>query len=89
MYEVLENPEMMEYEEISRQFDGKWVLVTNCEMSPGNSLIRGIPRVIADEQAEGVDAGIFRKYDDWELYGMSCSLPLFKFNYMIPTIFVE
>ena len=45
--------------EINARYDSKWIFLTNCEFTPGSKLIRGIPRVIADKQAEGVDEGVY------------------------------
>ena len=68
MVQIIENPMVMTREEMKAAFDGKWIYVVNCEFSPGNRLIRGTPVVVADMQFEGVDSGIYDKYDD-EGYG--------------------
>lgn len=72
MVQIIENPMMMTYEEMESEYDGKWVYVVNCDFSPGNRMIKGIPVIIADMQYEGVDEGIYDKYDTEE-YGMKCA----------------
>ena len=72
MVQLIENPVMMSYNEMKSAFDGKWIYVVNCEFTPGDRLIRGIPVIIADMQFEGVDTGIYDKYDSDE-YGITLS----------------
>ena len=72
MVRILENPVMMSRDEMASRFDGKWIYVVNCEYTPGDRLIRGIPVVEADMQFEGVDSGIYNKYDADE-YGSTLS----------------
>jgi len=73
MYTIIDKAELLTFDEIKAKYDGKWVFVTNCEFSsPGNGLIRAVPRVIADKQFEGSDDGIYEIYDsDVALYGES------------------
>ena len=72
MVQIIENPVMMSYNEMKSAFDGKWIYVVNCEFTPGDRLIRGIPVIVADMQFEGVDTGIYDKYDSDE-YGATLS----------------
>ena len=70
MYTILDKVELLTFDEIKVKYDGKWVFMTNCEFSsPGNGLIRAIPRVTADKQLEGFDEGIYEVYNNRELYG--------------------
>ena len=86
MYKILENPKRMTAEEIQTQFKGKWVYLTNCESTEGDRLISGIPRVVADKQAEGVEEGIYKIYKNFEIYGETSSYSLLDFDHLIKTI---
>jgi hypothetical protein len=86
MYTVLDNTEMMTRDEVKAKYDGRWIFLTNCEFSQGNMLLRGIPRIIADKQYEGVDLGIYNVYDNKELYGETTSYTLLELDYLIKTI---
>ena len=77
---------MLKRDEIMANYDGKWVFLTNCEFTPGSKLICGIPRVIADKQYEGVDAGIYDIYRDSEQFGETCGDNLLNFDYLIKNI---
>lgn len=72
MVEIVENPVMMTYEEMESEYDGKWVYAVNCELTPGDRLISGTPVIVADMQYEGVDTGIYDRYDTDE-YGVKCA----------------
>jgi len=86
VYIVLDNTKMLTKEEIDANYDGKWVFLTNCEFTPGSKLIRGIPRVIADKQSDGVDDGIYDVYMDIEQFGESCGYNLLRFDYLIKNV---
>ena len=86
MYVVLDNAQMLSNEEINARYDGKWVFLTNCEFTPGSKLICGIPRVIADKQAEGVDDGVYDTYKDIEQFGETYGLNLLDFDYLIKNV---
>ena len=86
MYNILDNTEVLTRQEINAQYDGKWVFLTNCEFTPGSTLICGIPRVIADKQAEGVDEGIYDIYKDTEQFGEIYGYNLLDFDYLIKNI---
>ena len=82
MYTILENTKMMTREEIAEEYNGKWVFLTNCEFTPGNKLICGIPRVITDKQADGVGDGIYEVYKNVEQYGETYGYNLLDFDYL-------
>jgi hypothetical protein len=86
MYKVLTNTEILTREEINAKYDGKWIFLTNCVFTPGSKLIRGIPRVIADKQSEGVDDGVYDVYKDGEQFGETYGYNLLDFDYLIKTI---
>ena len=86
MYIILDSAEMLTREEIDARYDGKWVFLTNCEFTPGSKLIRGIPRVIADKQYEGVDEGLYGTYKDTEKFGETYGHNLLDFDYLLKTI---
>ena len=86
MYIILSDTEMMTREEINAKYDGKWVFLTNCEFTPGSKLIRGIPRLVADKQSEGVYEGVYDVYKDSEKYGETYGYNLLHFEYLIKNI---
>ena len=73
MYQVLDNPRMMPSNEIYKTFDGKWVFVVKANITPQGKLIEGMPVVIGDFHFEGVEEGIYEKYNTPE-YGSQLSL---------------
>ncbi|MCL2203174.1 MAG: hypothetical protein FWB88_04475 [Defluviitaleaceae bacterium] len=78
MYQVLDNPRMMQAEEIYKTFDEKWVYVVKANITPHGELIEGMPVVIGDYQFEGVEEGIYERYDVPEYsrwLSLSCLLP--------------
>lgn len=78
MVQIIENPVVMTYEEMREAYDGKWIYVVNCEFTPGDRIIRGIPVVVADRQFEDVDSGIYEKYNAEE-YGEKLSKSFLHF----------
>ena len=62
MRERVNNPVYMKADEIHTTFDGKWVLVTNAEMTDSMDFIGGIPVVIADSIYEGHDDGYYNEF---------------------------
>ena len=86
MYTILENTELLTFDEIRAKYDGKWVFMTNCEFSDGNGLIHAIPRIIADEQFDGYDDGIYDTYDNEELYGRTTDVPFYERGSFIGSI---
>ena len=86
MYMMLDNANMLTREEIKANFDGKWIFLTNCEFTAGGKLIRGIPRVVADKQSEGVGEGVYDLFKDSELFGETYGLNLIHFDYLLKNI---
>ena len=86
MYTILEKAEMLAFEEIGTKYDGKWVFMTNCELSPGNAPIRAIPRVIADKKLEGFRDGIYDVYKNKELYGETTDFSFYDIGSLIRAI---
>ena len=62
MRRLIENPVYMTYNEMEKKFDGKWVLVTNCDFNPCNTLLGGIPVAVADAPYEGQQDGFYDKF---------------------------
>ena len=62
MRKLIENPVYMTYEEMEREFDGKWIYITKCNYSPYRELLGGFPVVIADKIFEGQDDGLYDRY---------------------------
>jgi hypothetical protein len=49
-------------------------------------LIRGIPRLVADKQYEGVYEGVYDAFKDSGLYGETYGHNLLDFDYLIKSI---
>jgi hypothetical protein len=62
MRKIIENPVYMTYDEMEKEFMGKWILVTNCEYTEYNDFIRGIPVAVADKIFEGQRDGFYDKF---------------------------
>jgi len=62
MYQILENPKVMTKEEINKEFDGKWVYIVKAKFTHSQSLIEGMPVIIADTPCEGNEDGIYEMY---------------------------
>ena len=86
MYTLLDSAEMLTREEIDAKYDSKWVFLTNCEFTPGNMLIRGVPRLVADKQYEGVYEGVYDAFKDSGLYGETYGHNLRDLDYLIKSI---
>jgi hypothetical protein len=55
----------MKYEDIKKQFAGKWVLITNCE-DEGGGVTGGTPVAVADTELEGYNDGFYDKFKNRE-----------------------
>ena len=64
MRKILRNPTYKTIDEIRKIFAGKWVLVTNCELSEYNQVLGGIPVAEADSPFEGQADGFYDEYKD-------------------------
>ena len=62
MRKLIENPSYMDYDEIKKEFWGKWVLITNCNFTPCQELLGGIPVAVADTVYEGREDGFYSKF---------------------------
>jgi len=62
MRERVDNPAYMNADEVQAGFNGKWVLVTNAEMTDSMDFLGGVPVVFADEIYEGHDDGFYNEF---------------------------
>ena len=62
------------------------MFLTNCEFTPGSKLIRGIPKVIADKQSEGVNEGVYDAFKDRGIFGETYGYNLLDLDYLIKTL---
>ena len=72
---------LMTYEEIKKEFDGKWVYLTHAELSPGTSIIKGMPTVITDKPYENAKSRLYDEFDKDE-YGQTVGTDLRPFDGM-------
>ena len=63
MYTIIENPEMMTKADIDRIYDGKWVYVVKARIDKHGWLTEGMPVVIGEFQYDGVEEGIYDRFD--------------------------
>ena len=62
MRNLIENPMYMTYEDMKKQFDGRWILITKCEYAEFGKLVGGVPVAVADKVFEGVDDGFYDRF---------------------------
>ena len=62
MRKLIENPVYMTYEEIEREFDGKWIYVIKCDYTPYSEMLGGYPVVVADIHFEGHENGFYDQF---------------------------
>ncbi len=77
MYEIIENPKIMEAAEIDKVFKGKWVYLVQVDQTAHGKLIKAMPVVVGDAPFEGVEEGIYDEYDK-EGYGTTLSYTLLE-----------
>ena len=86
MYTILEEVELLTFAEIKAKYDGKWVFMSNCEFSEGHSVVRAIPRVIADRKLEGLEEGIYNVYENEDIYGKTTDFSFYNKSCLIKSI---
>ena len=84
-YLELDHKEPMTVDEINTLYNGYWVYVVNAEFYNGLKLKKGIPVIIANNPFEGVDDGIYEKYDSPK-YGEHFEHILYKPNGFISAL---
>jgi len=62
MRKLIENPVYMTYDEMEKEFDGKWILVTKCNFTQCHELLGGFPVVVADSIYEGQKDGFYDRF---------------------------
>ena len=62
MREIIENPTYMRYEDMEKEFDGRWILITRCEYDELDKFIGGIPVAIADKPFQGQSDGFYDEF---------------------------
>jgi hypothetical protein len=72
---------LLSYEEIKKEFDGKWVFLTHAELTQGLRIIRGIPTVLADKIYENAKSRIYDEFKKAE-YGQTTTTDLRKMSGM-------
>ena len=77
MYKIIDEKKRkrMTLEEIENEFDEMWVYTVNCNMNSNNKIIDAIPVIIGDAIFEGVQDGIYDKFDE-EKYVPRCDINL-------------
>jgi len=64
MRKIIENPAYMAYEDMEKEFDGKWILITNCKRDKLKKFVGGIPVAVADTPFEGQRDGFYDQFKD-------------------------
>ena len=90
MYKILDAPERMSPEQVMNEFEGKWVFLVDLEGPPFGWFESAIPAVVADEQFEGIETGIYEKLNNehngntmtWSF--LSNELNVFGFSEVLP-----
>jgi len=61
---LIDKPVYMNFEEMEKKYIGKWILIANCNYSPYQKLLGGIPVAVADSVFEGQSDGFYDKFKD-------------------------
>lgn len=64
MRKLIENPNYMTFDEIENEYNGKWVLVANCEYGEYGKFLKGVPVAVADSPFEGQSDGFYDTFKD-------------------------
>ncbi|MCL2016359.1 MAG: hypothetical protein FWG68_08965 [Defluviitaleaceae bacterium] len=73
MYEILKNPQEMTRAEVEEKYNGKWLFIIKVNGNPFEPYVNEIPVVVADEEWEGDEDGIYDKYyNDPNIKVVSC-----------------
>ena len=64
MRKIIENPAYMAYEDMKKDFHGKWILIANCKYGEFHELLGGIPVAVADTPFEGQRDGFYNQFKD-------------------------
>lgn len=64
MRELIENPRYMTYEEMRDAFEGRWVLIVNCNYTEHSKMLGGTPVAVADTVFEGQSDGFYNEFKD-------------------------
>jgi hypothetical protein len=86
MYQIIDDPKMMNKDEIEKEFDGKWIYIVKAEFAIGKLLVKGIPVIVADFPFEGQDEGIYDMYRTSE-YDSRYARDLCHYEPSIPSVF--
>jgi len=72
MYRIIPPEERKEYthDELREIFDGKWLYLVNSQFTGGNGLIKATPVVVADNELEGIEEGIYKEFKTKNGYGV-------------------
>jgi len=68
-YKLLEHTEPLTINEIRRLYKGYWVYIVKAELGEHGKILSGIPVIIGQVAADGVEDGIYLKYktDDYNV----------------------
>ena len=86
MYQIIENPKVMSKEEIEQKYSGYWVYIVQANINPHGTLIEGMPVVLGEYQFDGVEEGIYERFD-LPKYGRRLSYTLVPHGNMISSVF--
>jgi len=69
-YQFVNHDEPLSIKEVREMYEGYWVFFVNAQFSESMELLSGKPVIIGSRQYDGVDDGIYEKYDSPE-YGIT------------------
>jgi len=55
---------------IENKYPGKWVFTVNVKFTEHMEFVEGTPVIIADSAYEGLDRGVYDKFNDEKKYGV-------------------
>ena len=91
MYRIIPPEERKEYtwEELSKNFNGKWLYIANTLFSDGNGFVKGTPVVVADSELEGMRNGVYEEFTRHNGYGTVTDIDFTDWGWVSPSWVVE
>ena len=87
MYLIIPPEERREYtyEQLRKEFDGKWLYLVNTLFSDGHEMLKGTPVIIADSELEGLEDGIYEPFHQ-NTFGMTADADFTDLVFSVPSI---
>ena len=87
-YKFVEHTEPLTRLEIKALYDGYWVFIVNARFTETNGFIDGVPVIIGAKPYDGVEDGIYDKYNGFE-YDIQCDMVLTHNKFLVSLLTKE